>query len=686
MPAWVLDFYPARGGIAVWLIDERGRPRRVVDPWFPTFYVDGPAPRVGGIEAFTTERREFYSNRPKRVTAVRVLDPRRFRAASRGLSPERLYDADIPVAQLYAYDRGIFPFARVDDDLRVLDDPHALDYALPPLRILEIGIEGAKQRASLVVKFNGVTEVLDSEASLADIVKRENPDIVATSWGDSFLIPRLEGACDFHRDHDEVADRRGSRSYFGYGRMVHNAGLRTFLGRLHLDMENSFMVREAGLDGLFDLARLSRIPIQQLARATIGTAISSMQLAVAFREGYLIPCEKRQTEKWKTAEELLTTDKGGLTYLPTVGLHGGVAELDFASMYPTIMANFNVSPETMNCACCAGRPVPEIGHRTCEKRRGLVPRVLEPLLTRRAEYRRRRDAGIDVELHDRRQSALKWCLVCCFGYLGFRNARFGKIEAHEAVTSYSREILLRAKEIAEARGFRMLHAIVDSLWVKGEGDPRELGDAIARETGLPIALEGVYKWIHFYPSRSNPRVGVHNRYAGAFESGKLKVRGIELRRHDTPRIVREAQSAALAVLARASGVAEFRALVPEARSAADEVFARLREGRVGPAELAVKRHLSRAPRDYAVNNFASIAAKQMLACGMKVEQGEGVAYIVMDDRSPVVERRAIALALALDYWDYDPAWYAREVTRALDSILGAEAPKPKKADPQLTLF
>ena len=129
---------------------------------------------------------------------------------------------------------------------------------------------------------------------------------------------------------------------------------------------------------------------------------------------------------------------------------------------------------------------------------------------------------------------------------------FGKIEAHEAVTAYSREILLRAKEIAEAQGYTMLHAIVDSLWVKRENpDLPALAEAIRRETGMPVGVEGMYRWIGFLPSRMNPRVAVHNRYCGAFEDGTLKVRGLELRRHDTPKIVRRMQERLLQQMAQA---------------------------------------------------------------------------------------------------------------------------------------
>ena len=53
-----------------------------------------------------------------------------------------------------------------------------------------------------------------------------------------------------------------------------------------------------------------------------------------------------------------------------------------------------------------------------------------------------------------------------FWLLGYKNARYGRIEAHEAVTRGGREVLLRAKDVAEEEGFEVLHMYVDALWVK----------------------------------------------------------------------------------------------------------------------------------------------------------------------------------------------------------------------------
>src|SRR5690606_15270974 len=104
---------------------------------------------------------------------------------------------------------------------------------------------------------------------------------------------------------------------------------------------------------------------------------------------------------------------------------------------------------------------------------GLVPRTLAPLLRKRIALKRRMAASPAwdprVRADKARISAHKWLLVTCFGYLGYKNARFGRIEAHEAVTAYGREALLRAKEAAEDQGYQVLHLYVDGLWVTRPG-------------------------------------------------------------------------------------------------------------------------------------------------------------------------------------------------------------------------
>ncbi len=67
-----------------------------------------------------------------------------------------------------------------------------------------------------------------------------------------------------------------------------------------------------------------------------------------------------------------------------------------------------------------------------------------------------------------------------------------------------------------------------------------------RDTGVKLALEGVYRWIYFMASKQDPQRPVATRYFGVFEDGSLKVRGLMCRRRDTPPFVRRAQEAMLA--------------------------------------------------------------------------------------------------------------------------------------------
>ena len=159
------------------------------------------------------------------------------------------------------------------------------------------------------------------------------------------------------------------------------------------------------------------------------------------------------------------------------------------------MLKKNLSGETVDCACCpdSDRVVPEVGYSIC-KRTGIVPLSHDVILKKRAEYKRLKAAseGTQKEAYDARQTALKWILVTSFGYLGFNNSKFGRIDAHIAVCAYDRQILKQATRVAERSRFRVLHGIVDSLWVKKpsaeKGDYLHLKDDVEKATGFDISF------------------------------------------------------------------------------------------------------------------------------------------------------------------------------------------------------
>jgi DNA polymerase, archaea type len=178
------------------------------------------------------------------------------------------------------------------------------------------------------------------------------------------------------------------------------------------------------------------------------------------------------------------------------------------------------------------------------------------------------DAGID--------SVLKWMLVTCFGYTGYRNAKFGQIQVHERITEISRELLMQIKKLAEDTGFEVLHGIVDCLWVIGE-PISEFKEAVERDTGILTEVDS-YDWITFLPMADGS--GAYNRYFGRLDTGKMKIRGVMARKGDTPEYVRRMQQELFDVLAKARSLDELRMIEPAAREVCKKYMQELEDADV----------------------------------------------------------------------------------------------------------
>jgi DNA polymerase-2 len=276
----------------------------------------------------------------------------------------------------------------------------------------------------------------------------------------------------------------------------------------------------------------------------------------------------------------------------------------------------------------------------------------------------REDAAISGETAHRyklQRDALKWLLVCCFGYTGYKNARFGKIEAHEAINAFARETLLTAKEIVESRGFELLHVLVDSLYVCKHGATREDYEELTREIGaripLPIAIEAVYRYVVFLPSKQYDDIPVPNRFFAVSEEGELKVRGLESRRHDTPPLIVRMQKEVLALFTEAHDYDGYCRRLEEAARLVRRYEDRLANGEIAVEDLIVSKRLTRGPREYRKASHTAIAAQQLFGRGVRLRPGQTIEYIITDAHSRVPNDRVRAFSLWEGFHGYDRAKY-----------------------------
>ena len=664
---WLLDLYEDdREGVILWLIGDDGERCRLRQDFPIIFYAAGDPEQLRALQRFLrarpeklhlyrAQRRDLFHDQPLTLLAVEmsapICQPRLFQQIVRRFPGLDYYDADVNITLRHAARWGTFPLARcyvsVDDEgtvreLCVLDSPWDLDPLDAPLRVLALKPDcdpaHARPRA-LIARHDGHQYRFSLQPerplliNMRALLRRVDPDLLLTVSGDTWLLPLLLSLAKKHnlplplnREVGRGVLHKKEGTYFSYGQIIYRGQQILLYGRCHIDCRNAMMWQSYDLEGALESARVTALPIQIAARVSPGTGISSMQITTALRNDILVPWRKQQVERPKTALDLLRFDQGGLVYQPITGLHFDVGMIDFVSMYPSIMVHSNISPEM---------PFPDrLG--SSDYPLGLVPLTLKPLLEKRIalkqralslpkwDPRRRKDKA--------RSSAHKWLLVTCFGYLGYKNARFGRIEAHEAVTTWGREALLRAKEAAEEMGFRVLHMYVDGLWVQKDGcrEPRDfqpLLEEVTARTSLPISLDGVYRWVVFLPSRVDDRLPVPNRYFGVFQDGSVKARGIDLRRRDAAPFVADAQREMLRCLARAQSLADFQRQVPEAVDILRRRLHALRAGRVPLEDLLVGKKLSKQLAGYRVPSPGARAVMQLQAAGKSVRPGQRVRLI-----------------------------------------------------------
>ena len=243
---------------------------------------------------------------------------------------------------------------------------------------------------------------------------------------------------------------------------------------------------------------------------------------------------------------------------------------------------------------------------------------------------------------------------------------------HILVSAPSRKILRETVEIAQENGFSVVHGIVDSVWLTRKSgdnsDYLDLCQTIEDKLGLPVSFEGRYRWILFLPSKVHSQLPVLNRYYGVFENGKIKVRGIEYRRRDTPTIIKNCQHEVIQSLASARNRAEFFTLLPNALRLVRSYIDRLEHGQVNVQDLLITKQLSKNLSEYRHKVTQAIAAEQLVNEGAQVSAGQTVSYLL---QSSDAGSAVLTSELINESTTYDVQRYSQLL---LDAVAGLLSP------------
>jgi len=662
------------------------------DDYTPRFYV---APRSPDDDIDLTRLRRIYENHPDVVRTEIVYQRPSFRR-----NDEEVLAVDVNhvdrVTQLARQARQLSEYPIGDLACFNVDFSREFRYCLEndidptpanELSSLRLSVPVTETTGDSYTELSvdgetitGTTE--DILTAVQAAVDERDPDILVCST--SQIIPTLHematnaGVDEFSLsrwpdvDYQQLASQS---TYSSYGRVGHSPARYNVPGRAIIDESNTFFYDETNLDGVLDLVSRSKKPIQELGWASIGNVLTAIQICEAHDRGVLVPWNSWRHEFYKPMGTLHDADRGGFIFAPEVGLHEDVHELDFSSLYPNIICTRNVSPDVIRCECHRDRDdVPGLGYSICDEQGYLVD-VLQPIIDARDEIKAaiRHEKQHDEPDKDRlkelegRSGALKWILVACFGYQGFSNAKFGRIECHEAINAFAREILLTAKQQLEAGGWRVVHGIVDSIWVTPDPDVddsrRQDLDVLAREITESVEIrlehEAHYDWVAFVPQRESTAGALTKYFGKVAGEDEFKIRGIEARQRSTPSFVEDVQRECL------DRLDETRS--PEAvLGYLERAIAELHAGEVGADQLVEWNRVSKPLEGYTQNTQNVAALKRARDHDLSVHPGQDIEYVVVDDEKSSRDRVALVHE---EIKSYDPSYYETQLVRAVESVL-----------------
>jgi DNA polymerase delta subunit 1 len=349
--------------------------------------------------------------------------------------------------------------------------------------------------------------------------------------------------------------------------------------------------------------------------------------------------------------------EGAVVIRPLPGFYQTpVVTLDFASLYPSIMRAYNMcfstlipsfreaqrlrlewSPETHMIKDAKEENYPEVrpvrsfdypeGGKfeyvssdddvcfvTTKKRVGILPEILEQLLSNRKRVKKLRkqfhEKSMDYAVLDGRQLALKVCANSVYGFTGAGMGYLGEKRIASSVTRVGRGMANHTKWMCEDRykdhGLQIVYGDTDSVFanippsmcdtncsreelitkVDKIGD--EMGKFCTKAFLPPNDLE--YEKF-YYPILLKGK----KRYAGhKFEPGlqpKLDVKGFECVRRDFAPIVSKTQKKILVKLCKENDI---QGAIDYAR----EIVVQLLENKVPLEDLTMSKKLTRKPEDY----------------------------------------------------------------------------------------
>ncbi|GAN01359.1 DNA polymerase alpha catalytic subunit [Mucor ambiguus] len=332
--------------------------------------------------------------------------------------------------------------------------------------------------------------------------------------------------------------------------------------------------------------------------------------------------------------------EGGLVLEPKTGIYDRyVLLLDFNSLYPSIMQEFNVCFTTMDVnANVIDTEAPHISQQATIM--GILPELVKMFVDRRKRVKQlMNDPSLSTTAkaqYQIEQMGLKLTANSMYGCLGSSYSRFFARPLAAFITAKGRDILRDTVQIAEQSnsGVDVIYGDTDSIMVntnqtvlsRANRIGQQLKDQVnAKYTTLEIDIDGVFRRTLLLKKKKYAAQVVTKQANGSYMEA-LEVKGLDIVRRDGCDLSRDTSEHVLQLILSNQPQETIANSIHEY---IERVANRVRASEVPVHEYIIRKQLTKSPEEYrsTKGNPHVIVAKDMRRSGIAVKSGDTIPYI-----------------------------------------------------------
>ncbi|CEP08177.1 hypothetical protein [Parasitella parasitica] len=333
--------------------------------------------------------------------------------------------------------------------------------------------------------------------------------------------------------------------------------------------------------------------------------------------------------------------EGGLVLDPKTGIYDKyVLLLDFNSLYPSIMQEYNVCFTTMDLD---GDQEPEAP--PSQDAMGVLPELVKMFVDRRKKVKRMMsNPGLSKEAKAQyhiEQMGLKLTANSMYGCLGSSCSRFFAKPLAAFITGKGRDILRKTVDMAEQSNLDVIYGDTDSIMIntnqtvfsKANKMGLDLKNKVnLRYKRLELDIDGIFRRTLLLRKKKYAAKVVRKQANGSYKE-ELEIKGIEVVRRDGCDLARSTSEHVLQLIL-ANDPQE--AIVDNIHAYIKTVALRVYTSQVPINDYIIRKQLTKSPEEYRTTkgNPHVIVAKDMRRSGIAVKAGDVIPYINCKKMTP----------------------------------------------------